>query len=293
MDRATRAAAKSSASRIGTWDVRVTFVTSGVLIVVAVVLISSAGFGSSPTSTPTRMPSVTYPVGSVSLKNPSGLGPPGMHALAGYVRTYVTDFRGSRLPVGWESFTGVPLGDPSGQFGAAHVVVANGELQLNTWRDPTDHNKWVTGGVSQSAVAQVYGAYFVRSRVTGLGPSEVQLLWPADNSWPPEIDFNESGRGISGSTATVHWGSLNHIVQYSVRTPLVAWHTWGVIWAPHSITFTLDGHAWAEVTTGAAIPRVPMTLDLEQREMCAFGFSCPSKPTSMLVDWVAEYQRTT
>jgi|GEM_PF-4689823 len=32
-----------------------------------------------------------------------------------------------------------------------------------------------------------------------------------------------------------------------------------------------------------------MTLDFEQRILCAFGKECPTVPIAMQVDWVAEY----
>ncbi len=281
--------------RRGSWNTRITVAIVGLAVAVIGVVVGAAltgNGGSSPgvSSSSSQLGTTTqYPIGTVDLAEPSGMAPPGPHALKGYVETYVNDFTGSALPAGWESFSGVPGGDPGGQFGTAHVVVAKGRLELNTWRDPAYGNKWVTVGLSQNGVSKVYGAYFVRSRVTGLGPNEVQLLWPADNSWPPEIDFNESGRGINGTTATVHWGSLNNIEQHSVVAHLTSWHTWGVVWAQHSIVFTLDGREWATVTTKGAVPHVPMNLDLEQRAMCSFGFDCPTKPVSMYVDWVAEY----
>lgn len=286
-----------SGTRTSTWSRLVAVLTIAVVVAVVAVVVGFAAAGHpvnslrSTTST-VPLPSTTYPVGTLDLSEPSGLAPPGPHALAGYVESYVSDFTGDRLPAGWDVYSGVPGGDPGGQFGPAHVVVHGGLLELNTYKDPTYHDKWVTGGLSQDGVARTYGAYFVRARVTGLGPNEVQLLWPADNSWPPEIDFYESGRGINGTTATVHWSSLDHIEQHSVDASLVAWHTWGVVWSPSSIEFTLDGRVWAEVTTKAAIPHIPMTLDFEQRAMCSLGFDCPTKPVSMYIDWVAEYVRT-
>lgn len=257
--------------------------------VFAVVILRGGGPSGEASSSTTTVPSVVYPNGTIEISEPSGLAPPGPNAMAGYRLRYVTDFTGSKLPPGWEVFTGVPGGDPGGQFGSAHVVVTHGMLELNTWKDAKYGGKWVTGGLSQYGVAAVYGAYFVRSRVTGVGPNEVQLLWPANNTWPPEIDFNESGRGDSTTTATVHWGKLDKIQQHSIRIDLTEWHTWGVVWTPHSIIFTVDGHAWAEVTDPAAIPDQAMNLDLEQRSMCSLGFDCPSSPESMQVDWVAEY----
>jgi beta-glucanase (GH16 family) len=134
-----------------------------------------------------------------------------------------------------------------------------------------------------------YGAFFVRSRQTGSGPNEVELLWPQDNSWPPEIDFNETGGQSNLSSGTIHWTVVNHQIQYHVATDLSQWHTWGVIWTPQSVIFTLDGQPWATDEVSASVPHQPMTIDIEQRTVCDPLTQCPSQPTSLLVDWVAAF----
>jgi beta-glucanase (GH16 family) len=133
-----------------------------------------------------------------------------------------------------------------------------------------------------------YGAYFVRSRVTGPGPSQVELLWPTQG-WPPEIDFNETGGTTGGSSATLHFDSNNDQDQRTVTMNMTQWHTWGVIWTPTSVTYTVDGHAWGSVHVAAEISDVPMTLDLTQQTWCTSNWACPTAPQSMEVDWVAEY----
>jgi beta-glucanase (GH16 family) len=216
------------------------------------------------------------------------MAPPAADALQGYTQSYVNDFSAS-VPSGWEIFTGQPGGDPGAQWGSSHVTEGSGMLQLNTWKDPAYGDAWVAGGVCQCNVQNQYGAYFVRSRVTGAGPTGVQLLWPASNSWPPEIDFNESNGTTSKTTATVHYTSRNLQDQRDVGTDLTQWHTWGVIWTPTTITYTVDGTVWGVVSASNEIPSVPMTLDLTQQTWCDSGFACPTAPESMQVDWVAEY----
>lgn len=237
----------------------------------------------------TTSPTPTYPVGHDDVAEPSGMAPPSAQALVGYSRSYVSDFTGSTIPAGWFKFTGKPNIDLTGQFGARHVVVSGGLLRLNTWRDPQYENKWVGGGICQCGLARTYGAYFVRSRITANGPNEVQLLWPASNISPPEIDFNETGSHHLSTSWTIHWGTENSIDQRSLIIDVTKWHTWGVIWSPTAITFTVDGRAWGEFTTRANIASVPMTLDFEQLALCESGRYCPSIPASMLIDWVAEY----
>ncbi len=237
----------------------------------------------------TSLPPITYPVGVPDVREPSGMAPPGSNALAGYSRSYVNDFTGTTVPAGWNVFYGIPAGAPGGQFGLAHVVVAGGELQLNTWRDPAYHGNWVTGGLCQCGLFHLYAAYFVRSRSTGAGPNEAQLLWPANDQWPPEIDFNESGGSNFVTTWTMHFGAANHIIQQRLRINLRAWHTWGIIWTANAVTFTVDGDVWGTVSDPSQIPHMAMRMDFEQRTECAIHQQCPAAPVSMLVDWVAEY----
>jgi len=232
---------------------------------------------------------VSYPVGIANPSEPSGFAPPGRTAVAGFTLSYVSDFLGRSVPLGWDVFTGIPGGDPGGQFGRKHVVVSGGMLQLNVFRDYQYGGRWVTAGLCNCGHVQVYGAYFVRSRLTGSGPNEVQLLWPENNTWPPEIDFNETGGGVSSSSSTLHYGKSNKIIRLTVNATMTEWHTWGVVWSPTAISYLLDGRVWASINSPAKMPHIPMRLDLENRVMCVIGRQCPTSPVSMLVDWVAEY----
>lgn len=231
-----------------------------------------------------------YPVGTPDTTEISGMAPPDATALPGYALTYETDFPGTTLPPGWSVFTGIPGGDPGGHFGASHVEVDNGVLELNTYRDPAWGNRWVTGGLCQCSVAHTYGAYFVRSRITGAGPNEVELLWPVTNIWPPEIDFNETVGFDTSTTSSVHAGKANLTFRRRVVIDMTQWHTWGLIWTPQEIIYTVDGHVWGTFKTAADIPHVPMDLNFEQRQQCEEHRQCPTAPETMQVNWVAEYR---
>jgi len=257
--------------------------------------------GAPPSRTTTTLPeaitaapaapvaSTPYPVGTVDASEPSGFAPPGADALAGYTENYVTDFPGTSLPSGWTEYSGVPGGDPGAEFDPAHDVVSGGLLELNAYQDPAYGNEWVTGGVGQFAQTQTYGAYFVRSRVTGAGPAAVELLWPANGSWPPEIDFNETTGVDDATTATVHWSAANDQDERTLNIDMTQWHTWGVIWTPTSITYTVDGQVWGSVSEASEIPNIAMWIAIQEQTWCASGWACPSTPESMDVDWVAEY----
>lgn len=229
-----------------------------------------------------------YPVGTPDRASPSDMAPPASNALAGYTLSYVNDFSGTTLPPGWEIFTGNPVGDPGGQWGASHVTVSDGVLSLATWRDPAYGDEWVAGGVSQVGVAHTYGAYFVRSRLTGPGPTQVEMLWPAVG-WPPEIDFDETYGNTDTSMATDHFTSANSQIHRTLSINMTQWHTWGVIWTPTKITYTVDGRIWGTVTGAGTVPDQPMSLHLQQQTWCNSNFACPTVPEQTLVDWVAEY----
>jgi hypothetical protein len=233
-----------------------------------------------------------YPIGIPNTAESSGMAPPSATAIPGYTLTYSNNFEGTKIPAGWTVYHGTPMGDPGAQFGTAHVVVGDGELRLNTWRDPRYQNRWVTGGLCQCGKPAKYGAFFVRSRDTGGGASEIQLLWPASNVWPPEIDFNESAGRLNSTSASDHFGPTNQLDQRELRINMTQWHTWGVVWSPKSIEYVVDGIVWATVTDPSEIPTVPMTLDLQQQTWCSEDRLCPQKPVSMLIDWVAEYKST-
>jgi beta-glucanase (GH16 family) len=164
-------------------------------------------------------------------------------------------------------------------------------LHVLTSQDPAFNNEWVTGGACLCGITgQTYGAYFVRSRMTGAGPTGVELLWPDGNVWPPEIDFNETYGGTSGTSATVHYNSANSQIGRSLNIDMTQWHTWGVIWTPNSITYTVDGTVWGTETTAASIPNMPMHISLQSQTWCSSGWACPTTPQSMQVDWVAQYK---
>ena len=67
----------------------------------------------------------------------------------------------------------------------------------------------------------------------GTGIAHAILLWPADNSWPPEVDFSEDNGGNNDKLpATMHYGASNTQIHRYVAVNLTKWHTLGVEWTP-------------------------------------------------------------
>jgi outer membrane protein OmpA-like peptidoglycan-associated protein len=133
-----------------------------------------------------------------------------------------------------------------------------------------------------------YGAYFVRSRVTGPGPTIVELLWPVVG-WPPEVDFTETDGTTIGTAATDIWALNGGKNQIHLDVNMTQWHTWGVVWTPTSLLYTIDGKVWGKFDVAGEVPHQPMTLNLQQQTWCTSNYACPTLPQSAQIDWVAEY----
>jgi Glycosyl hydrolases family 16 len=231
-----------------------------------------------------------YPIGVFDFMEPSYYAPPPADALPGYTRAFVDDFTKQPSPTEWFYFRGVPVGDPAGRFDVAHVSINHGMLKIGTWRDPRFNNQWVSGGLGLRGYSSTYGAYFVRSRETAPGPDTSELLWYKNSPSSPEINFDETGEADSAESWVVNYDPHQDQVSGSTAINIEHWHTWGVIWTPTSITFTVDGHAWGTVAKSSEIPRVPMTLDIESKAFCGIpNEPCPTNDSMLIVDWVEEY----
>ncbi len=236
-----------------------------------------------------------------SRSDPSGVAMP-MGNLPGWQLTYSQDFHGTTLPSGWGAYRGDPGGDSYGYWDPANVTVSNGELHLRTTAndDPQRSNTASTGGVSFYGNPQTYGMYLVRMKADyepALQISNIALLWPADgNTWPPEMDFYEDEGGSRGGfTASLHPGPDGDdccVIRHTLSIAATQWHTYGIIWTPTSITYTIDGRPWgvvqkSQVSAPGEWPSIPMNLDLQSQNLG------PAQPDgsieTMTVAWVAEY----
>jgi beta-glucanase (GH16 family) len=221
--------------------------------------------------------------------------------LPGWTNAFSDDFLGSSLETSkWGEYSGATADDPSGWFDPSHVTVSNGELVISTYQDPADGGRRAGGGLtSRVGLSQTYGKYLVNFRMDpGVGISHTILLWPTDNSWPPEIDFSEdNGSNRQTDTVTLHSGADNTEQSDSISVDLTQWHTLGVEWTPEKLVFTLDGTDWATMT-GANVPSVPMALAIQtQSWSCGLNWEqCPNSTTPSVVnldvDWVVAYAYT-
>ena len=230
---------------------------------------------------------------SAASTHPSGVAMPTV-APRGWRKVFADDFTGSKLDRHrWEAYSGQPGGDPGGWFDRSHVSVSHGELVIKGYRDG---GKWATGGL-QTRRAQTYGKCLVRFRFdAGTGIAHTILLWPADDSWPPEVDFSEdNGGNRRTTTTTLHYGPSNTQIHRKVAVNLTKWHTLGVEWTPGKLVYTLDGRKWASVRS-AHVPSIPMTLDIQTQAWTSginsweHGVNATTPAhVNLYVDWVIAY----
>jgi Glycosyl hydrolases family 16 len=287
---------QSLLSLVRTWrqtSWRTSILACAIAVLCSIALTTGTAHASASRAHAVRSEATQYPMGVFDLKEPSYFAPPGYNALPGYARTYVDDFTKPLSSQQWFYFRGVPQGDASGRFDPEHVVVNHGELKIGTWRDPRFDDNWVSGGAGLYGEPMLYGAYFIRSRVTKPGPDTTELLWPQNDQWPPEIDIDESGKSSNSQSWFVHYENAQDQVFGTTTIDIVHWHTWGVIWTPTSITFTVDGREWGQVTDPSEIPTLSMTLDLQSESWCGIsGSACPTADSTLLVDWVTIFSPT-
>jgi hypothetical protein len=134
------------------------------------------------------------------------------------------------------------------------------------------------------------------------GIGYVFLLFPADGTWPPEIDMAEGRVNGPQVMSTYHWGSANNRdSQYMNNTSMSAWHTYGVIIGTSTITYTFDGKPWvtinnSQVTTkklwiGFQCAAMDPNGSAKQYETVDGGVPGPLTPavSDIQIDWVAHY----
>ncbi|MFI5956769.1 family 16 glycosylhydrolase [Cryptosporangium sp. NPDC051539] len=217
--------------------------------------------------------------------------------LSGWRRVLSDDFSGPALSDRWLAYDGQPAGDPAGWFDRKNVTVDDGVATIRGAYD-TGRRRWATGGIStEHSLIQTYGKYEVRFRADrGRGIQYAMLLWPADGSWPPEVDFAEdNGDRRNRLYATLHaiGGSQ---VERSTSKDFTKWHTAGVEWTPGRLAYTLDGQVWATLHD-ARVPDQPMALAIQsQAWYCAHAWQhCPDTSTppqvDLQIDWVVAYAR--
>ena len=101
--------------------------------------------------------------------------------------------------------------------------------------------------------SQEYGYFEVRAELpSGTGAWPAFWLLPTSGAWPPELDVMEAYGGNT-VTQTSHTTSANTTASTSttVATATTAFHTYGMLWDPTHITWTVDGVQVGQIATPA------------------------------------------
>jgi beta-glucanase (GH16 family) len=168
-------------------------------------------------------------------------------------------------------------------------------------------------GLQYYGTPQTYGAWFARLQAntepSNVFTSNIFLLFPASNQWPPEIDVYED-HGSRTSTAASMYNTVGSVCGSVPAASCLApyaqsngqsggvsnndtqWHTYGVEWTPSGVTWLIDGKVVftapaSQVQSPAQQPGVPMYMDLQSQNVDGAG--SPTEIESMTVDWVAEF----
>jgi beta-glucanase (GH16 family) len=178
---------------------------------------------------------------------------------------------------------------------AKNVVVHDGMLTLKTAYDATV-GKFTTGGVclcpTRGSLAQTYGEWEYRARVSAGDSRALAMLWP-DIGWPPEIDFLEmGGQGAQGtrqqSTQTMHYDADNKMIHSSQFADFTQWHTIGVKWGPGFLQYLLDGQPSYTIAS-PSVPAQLMRLGLATAPQIG---GPTTQPVTYDIDWVKQYSYT-
>jgi hypothetical protein len=267
-----------------------------------------------PTGTPTATPSGTpsapptsTPTGSQSGSDPSGQNP--ATTLSGYTLKYTQEFTGNSIPSGWGAYTGVPGGETSSE--------ADWEPGMCTFSGGEAH--FMASGIDSCGMdyngqPQKYGAWFARlqGNVEPAGQlfTDIFLLWPDNNQWPPEIDVYED-EGVRSRTTATLWDTpgnacgsspseqcLYNYTQTNGGSDGVAnngteWHTYGVEWTPSGVSWLIDGKVVftapaSAVKSPAQQPALTMDMALQSENLQGSPGASTTEDT-MNVDWVEQF----
>lgn len=173
---------------------------------------------------------------------------------------YYVNFRDvDGLPDGWNFYS-------SDRTKAANAFIQDGHLQLACRQ--VDGKWFGASGVLEKP--QLYGRFVIKVRCEpGHGVKMLALLWPADGSWPPEIDFLEMGDlwwERQHNAQSIHYGPVEQgghhpIIHSGYERDMTRWHEVEVEWRHERVVYRLDGQTMREITD-PHISDQPMKLHL-------------------------------
>jgi beta-glucanase (GH16 family) len=201
---------------------------------------------------------------------------------------FFDNFSGASSLRPWEVQMGYTRGDLNElqRYTGRGLSVAGGELAITAFRKGSGYR---SGRVStQSSCKLLYGSIQARIQ-TPPGQGLWSAFWLEDQGDKHEIDVMEAlGERPSLYYAGVHMAGVSDM--HSGSGPIAgSWHVYGVLWTPHRVTFTLDGHPFC---TRDDVINTPLFIVLN---LAVGGWGGPPDatthfPSAMNVDWVRAYK---
>jgi beta-glucanase (GH16 family) len=148
--------------------------------------------------------------------------------------------------------------------GALHLVATKKTTHGSTKSGAPEVYPYTSGIVTtRNSFNFTYGYVQVEAKTPG-GTGTWPALWllPKSQGWPPEIDIMENWGSARTIKTTVFWSASGH-VRSAYKNPratsdlTTSYHTYGLLWRPHSLTWYLDGKV-VDRYTGPNIPHQAM-----------------------------------
>jgi hypothetical protein len=164
---------------------------------------------------------------------------------------------GDPFPLPWANG---PSANGAYIWDASAVGVHNGEMQINTTLAPD--GTWHTSGFNsfKAGIGITYGKVDFDAKMdVGHGTAFGILMWPSNDTYPPEIDMieNPNNQGLF----TLHWSDSSGTGSSPILKPGFdpsQWHHYTLNWLPDHIEIQVDGQTQAWWTDH--IPNVPMSF---------------------------------
>ncbi|MGE3414172.1 MAG: family 16 glycosylhydrolase [Dehalococcoidia bacterium] len=201
------------------------------------------------------------------------------------------EFDGPLDPSRWQIYDGAGT-DGVGQRRPETIEVRDGLLTITGIED-------VGGGMAYWGLPPTtYGRVEVRAKTDpGSGWCSVLLLWPDSQLLSDgEIDFSEIIDPDRQEThLTTHNAAEKRMSTKGVPGDFTQWHDFAVEWAPHGVTYFIDGQVVHETRDPTLIPRRPMHLAIQLDPGPLPGWTPPrdeNTPDNVTfsVDWVRFYE---
>jgi beta-glucanase (GH16 family) len=213
------------------------------------------------------------------------------------------------MPANWDAYNGTPGGESANEakWVPSMCTFSGGEAHFTAAGIDSC-------GLQYYGSPQKYGAWFARLK-TDVEPSgelfsNIFLLWPTSNDWPPEIDIYEDHGGRASTTANVYdtvgstcgsSPSAQCLAPYAqgnsstggVSNDDTQWHTYGVEWTPSGISWLIDGNvvytaSASQAKSPATQPAETMGMDLQSQNLQGTS-GASSEEETMTVDWVEQF----